>query len=265
MNSPILLDVADGVATLTLNRPAALNALSFEMLSALADITARLARRTDLRVVVIGGAGEHFMAGGDIHDFASQLHLSPESRIASFRATIEQHVNRSIEALAELRVPVVARVHGACAGFGLSLVLACDLVVAADSASFTTAYASIGLSGDGGMSWFLPRIVGRHKAFELFLLAERFDAAEALRLGIANRVVPAAELDAAVAMLVGRIVGGPREAYAEMKRLLNQSPDQSLDTQLQLEAEAFARCSARPDFDEGVGAFLAKRAPRFNG
>ena len=261
----VLYEVRDRVAHLTLNRPESLNALNLAMIEDLRLATARAEVDGDVRAILISGAGEHFMAGGDIHDFASQLHLSPESRIASFRATIEQHVNRSIEALAELRVPVVARVHGACAGFGLSLVLACDLVVAADSASFTTAYASIGLSGDGGMSWFLPRIVGRHKAFELFLLAERFDAAEALRLGIANRVVPAAELDAAVAMLVGRIVGGPREAYAEMKRLLNQSPDQSLDTQLQLEAEAFARCSARPDFDEGVGAFLAKRAPRFNG
>ena len=265
MSSTILLDVADGVATLTLNRPAALNALSFEMMGALSEATSRLAHRDDLRVVVIRGAGEHFMAGGDLKDFAGQLHLSPESRIASFRATIEQDINRSVEALAALRVPVIGRVHGACAGFGLSLALGCDMVLAADTAYFTTAYGSIALSGDGGVSWFLPRIVGRHKAFELLLMAERFDAAEALRLGVANKVVPLAELDAAVDALVGRILRGPKEAYAEIKRLLNQSPDQSLDAQLQLEAEAFARCAARADFDEGIGAFLDKRKPRFNG
>ncbi len=264
MTSPILLDVANGVATLTLNRPKALNALSFEMMHALSDITARLAHRDDLRVVVIQGAGDHFMAGGDLKDFAGQLHLSPESRIASFRATIEQHINRSVETLAELRVPVIGRVHGACAGFGLSLALGCDMVVAADNAYFTTAYASIALSGDGGVSWFLPRIVGRHKAFELLLMADRFDATEAQRLGVVNRVVPLAELDDAVGALVGRILNGPRETYAEMKRLLNQSPDQSLDTQLLLEAEAFARCSARPDFDEGINAFLGKRKASFS-
>ncbi|WP_374265917.1 enoyl-CoA hydratase/isomerase family protein [Zoogloea sp.] len=265
MTSPILLDVADGVATLTLNRPKALNALSFEMMHALSDATAKLARRDDLRVVVVQGAGDHFMAGGDLKDFASQLHLSPESRMATFRATIEQHVNRSVEAFANLRVPVIGRVHGACAGYGLSLALGCDMVVAADNAYFTTAYASIGLSGDGGVSWLLPRIVGRHKAFELLLLADRFDASEALRLGVANKVVPLDELDTAVAALVGRFLRGPRETYAEMKRLLNQAPDQSLDAQLQLEAEAFARCAARPDFDEGVNAFFEKRKARFGG
>lgn len=265
MTSPILLDVIDGVATLTLNRPASLNALSVDMMKALAEATAKLSRRDDLRVVLIVGAGEHFMAGGDLKDFASHLHLSPESRLATFRAMIELYINQSVEALAAVPVPVIARVQGACAGFGLSLALGCDLVVAADSAYFTSAYASIGLSGDGGVSWFLPRIVGRHKAFELLLLADRFDAAEAQRLGVVNKVVPLAELDAAVAALVGRIINGPRETYAEMKRLLNQSADQSLDAQLQLEADAFARCTTQPNFDEGLNAFLGKRKARFNG
>lgn len=265
MTSPILLDVVDGIATLTLNRPASLNALSVDMMKALAEATAALTRRDDLRVVLIVGAGEHFMAGGDLKDFSTYQHLSPESRIATFRAMIELYINQSVEALAALPVPVIARVQGACAGFGLSLALGCDLVVAADSAYFTTAYASIGLSGDGGVSWFLPRIVGRHKAFELLLLADRFDAAEAQRLGVVNKVVPMAELDAAVAALVSRVINGPRETYAEMKRLLNQSADHSLDAQLQLEADAFARCTARPDFDEGLNAFLGKRKARFNG
>lgn len=264
MTSPVTLDLQDGIATLTLNRPTALNALSVDMMKALAEATGQLQRRTDLRAVVVTGAGEHFMAGGDLKDFATHLHLSAESRIATFRALIEQYINPSVEALAALPVPVIAQVRGACAGFGLSLVLGCDMAVAAGNAYFTTAYASIALSGDGGVSWFLPRILGRRKAFELLLLADRFGADEALRLGVVNRVVPPEELEAATDALVQRFVKGPREAYAEMKRLLVASPEQSLSAQLQLEAEAFARSSTRPNFDEGIRAFLEKRKPGFN-
>lgn len=265
MTSPVLLTVADGVATLTLNRPDALNALSVDMMKALAQATAELSRRNDLRAVVVAGAGNHFMAGGDLRDFAAHLHLSPESRLVNFRALIEQYINPSVNALQALPVPVIARVHGACAGFGLSLVLGCDLVVAAEDAYFTTAYSSIALSGDGGVSWLLPRMLGRRRAFELLLLADRFDAAEAARLGLVNQVVMPDALDDALSVLVRRICAGPRHTFAEMKRLLNESPDQSLGAQLQLEAEAFARCAAHPDFDEGVNAFLGKRRPHFKG
>ena len=126
-----------------------------------------------------------------------------------------------------------------------------------------SAAAAIALSGDGGASYFLPRIVGRRKAAELLLLAERFDAAEAARLGLVNRVVPAAELDAEVARLVSRLLAGPRHAYAEVKRLLAESHDAALESQLQSEAEAFARCSATADFGEGINAFFDKRKPAF--
>ena len=150
--------------------------------------------------------------------------------------------------------------------FGLGGIAAAILGVMAESHGVETVfrYCSF-LPLAGLLAWFLPRIVGRHKAFELLLLADRFDAAEAQRLGVVNKVVPLAELDAAVAALVGRIVNGPRETYAEMKRLLNQSADQSLDAQLQLEADAFARCTTQPNFDEGLNAFLGKRKARFNG
>ena len=179
MTSPVLLEVVSGVATLTLNRPEALNALSVDMMKALAQATAELSHRDDLRAVVITGAGKHFMAGGDLKDFSSHLHLSPASRLVNFRALIEQYINPSVSALQGLPVPVVARVHGACAGFGLSLVLGCDLVVASEDAYFTTAYSSIALSGDGGVSWLLPRILGRRRAFELLLLADRFEIGRA--------------------------------------------------------------------------------------
>ncbi|MFU2487086.1 enoyl-CoA hydratase/isomerase family protein [Thauera sp. WH-1] len=263
MAGTVLVDVREGVATLVLNRPDALNALSEEMMDDLHAAARGLAGRKDFGVLVIKGAGAHFMAGGDLKDFARHLHLSPAARLAGFRAMIERDINPTVQLLQGLPQPVVACVQGACAGFGLSLMAGCDLVLAAEDALFTTAYAAIGLSGDGGVSYFLPRILGRRKAAELLLLADRFDAAEAQRLGLVNRVVPAAELDAEVSRLVSRLLAGPRHTYGEIKRLLAESHDAPLETQLQSEAEAFARCAAGADFAEGVSAFLDKRKPVF--
>lgn len=265
MTDTVLLDVSNRVATVTLNRPAQLNAFSIEMMEDLLVTMRALRQRKDVDLVVVTGAGDHFMAGGDLKDFAAQSDPSPQTRLVTFRAIIEEHVNPSVEILQALDVPVIAKVRGACAGFGLSLMLGCDLALCADSTKFTTAYSSIGLSADGGMSFFLPRIVGRRKAMELLLLGERFDAAEALRLGLINRVVPAAELDAETDRLVARLLAGPRRAYAEIKRLLNPPPDLTLEGQLQNEAEAFARCAATADFVEGINAFLEKRKATFRG
>ncbi len=265
MAATALLDVADGVATITLNRPDALNALSAEMMKDLSSAVHDLAGRMDVAVVVVTGAGDHFMAGGDLKDFSRNLHLSREARLATFKAMIVQYINPTVEMLQGLPQPVVAKVRGACAGFGLSLMAGCDLALSADNATFTTAYSAIGLSGDGGASYFLPRILGRRKSAELLLLGDRFDPAEALRIGLINRVVAADALDAEVAKLVARLKGGPRHAYGEIKRLLADSHDNQLETQLQSEAEAFARCSATNDFAEGVTAFLEKRKPHFRG
>lgn len=265
MAGTALLDVANGIATLTLNRAEALNALSVEMMQDLSAVARELAGRNDVDVVVITGAGDHFMAGGDLKDFARHLHLSPEARLATFKAMIVQYINPTIETLQALRQPVIAKVRGACAGFGLSLMAGCDLALCADNALFTTAYAGIGLSGDGGASYFLPRIVGRRKAAELLLLGDRFDAAQALQLGLVNRCVPAVELDAEVGRLAERLRSGPRHAYAEIKRLLADSHDNQIESQLQSEAEAFARCGATADFAEGVTAFIDKRTPVFRG
>jgi len=265
MAKTVLLEVRDQVATLTLNRPQALNALSVEMMQELAATVRELSAMSDVGVVVLTGAGDHFMAGGDLKDFARNLHLSPEARLSTFRAMIEQYINPTVKMLQALPQPVVARVRGACAGFGLSLMLGSDLAICADNAVFTTAYSAIALSGDGGASYFLPRQVGRRKAAELLLLAERFDTQEALRLGLVSKVVAADELDAEIDRLVRRLLGGPRHAYQEIKRLLAASYDNSLASQLQSEAEAFARCAATADFGEGVNAFLEKRQPVFRG
>jgi 2-(1,2-epoxy-1,2-dihydrophenyl)acetyl-CoA isomerase len=174
-----------------------------------------------------------------------------------------ERMHAAIEALHRMPHPDVGRVHGAVAGFGLSLANACDLVVASDDAYFASAYRHIALTPDGGGSWSLPRIVGLRRAMEIMLLGERFDAATARDLGIVNRVVPAAELDTAVAAIVDSLARGPAFALRGAKRLVRESLSRTLSEQLQAEAVSFGRCTAQPDFAEGITAFLEKRAPKF--
>jgi len=263
MPAPVLFERADPVATVTLNRPDSLNALDYPMIDALIATTAEIAADETLRVVVLRGAGRHFMAGGDIKTFAGELGKSPTEREAGFKATIGR-LHAAVEMLHRMSHPVIGCVQGAVAGFGLSLMAACDLVVAADNAYFASAYRHIGLTPDGGGTWALPRIVGMRKAMEIMLLSERFDAAEALRIGLVNKVVPAAELDAAVDAVAHSIATGPRLALRTATRLVRDSLDRSLSEQLDAEARSFAACAAGDDFAEGIGAFLAKRAPRFD-
>jgi 2-(1,2-epoxy-1,2-dihydrophenyl)acetyl-CoA isomerase len=262
MNDTILLDRRGAIATLTLNRPDVLNVLDFAMVDALVARTTEVAADDSLAVVVVRGAGRHFMAGGDLRAFATRLGDPPAERQRDFQRMVERmHV--AIEALHRMPHPVVARVHGAIAGFGLSLMNACDLVVAADDAYFASAYRHIALTPDGGGSWSLPRLVGLRKAMEIFLLADRFDAAEALRLGLVNKIVPAAELDATVDAIVASLTAGPRDALRSAKRLARESLAHTLSEQLEAEAMSFGRATASADFAEGIGAFLAKRPPQF--
>jgi 2-(1,2-epoxy-1,2-dihydrophenyl)acetyl-CoA isomerase len=262
MNDTILLTRDGPVATLTLNRPDALNVLDPAMVDALVARTSEVAADDSLHVVVLRGAGKHFMAGGDIRNFAGELRHAPADRQRGFQTMVERtHV--AIEQLHRMPHPVVGRVHGAVAGFGLSLMNACDLVVAADDAYFASAYRHIALTPDGGGSWALPRLVGMRRAMEIFLLGERFDAAEALRLGLVNRVVPAADLDGATDAIVRSLAAGPVFALRNTKRLIRESLAQTLSGQLQAEAVSFGQCTATADFAEGITAFLAKRPPQF--
>ena len=262
MTETVSLVRADRIARLTLARPDAMNALNRGMMDALVAHTAALAADDDLRCVIIAGSGKHFMAGGDLHEFGEMLARPPREREVYFTRLVER-LHAAIENLHRMPHPVIACVHGAVAGFGLSLMCACDVVVAADSTYFTSAYRNIGLTPDGGCTYALPRLVGTRKAMEIVLLGERFDAAEALRLGLVNRVVSDAQLTQVVDALAARIAAGPPLAMRNGKRLVQRSLASSLSEQLQAEAISFGRCAATADFVEGLRAFIDKRPPQF--
>ena len=264
MSDAVLIEREGGIARVTLNRPEVLNALNDELCDALVGTLAAVERDRETRVLVLRGAGGRFMAGGDIRAFHGVLELTPDERRRHFEGMIDR-VHAIIRIMRRMPQPVVASVDGAAGGFGLSLLLATDLALAAADCIFTMAYCRIGTSPDGSSTWFLPRTVGAKKAMELALLGDRFGAREAERLGIVNRVVSPSRLAEETDALARRLAAGPALAYANTKRLLSASGHASLEQQLQAEAEAFADCAASEDFAEGVTAFVEKRKPRFSG
>jgi len=252
------------VFEIRINRPERLNAVDRETIAALADAAAEAAEDKTVRAVLLRGEGAHFCAGGDITMFGELIRLLPDER----RKVLYQIVDALHPLLVRLRhmpKPVVAAVQGAAAGFGLSLVLAADLAIAADDAVFACGYIHLGASPDGGMTATLPGIVGLKLATELTLLGERFDAPRALALGIVNRLVSPDRLVVEAEAMVERLSIGPSEAYARTKALMQASLGEAFDAQLRREAENFAACAATDDFVEGVRAFLDKRGPNFTG
>lgn len=262
--SSVLLAIDGAIATVTLNRPQALNALDDAMSLELSAVTSRLEQDEAIRCVVLQGAGEHFMAGGDIRLFHQGLDDPAEQRKLQFERLIAE-VHATVIRLRRMPKPVIASVQGAVAGFGLSLMSACDLAIAADNSYFTLAYCHIGTSPDGGATYALPRLVGVKLAMEIALLGDRFDARRALELGLVNRLVPTAELASATRKLAERLAQGPTAVYGRTKRLINESLEHSLTEQLQAEQDSFAASAADVDFAEGVRAFVAKRKPKFIG
>ena len=258
MSELILYTVADGIATITFNRPQVMNALDPETIVEFRAVCERAESDPQARVVVLRGAGPAFLAGGDVASFKASLQEFSGKVIA-----LAGELHRGILALRRAPKPVIASVHGAVAGAGMSIMMACDLIVAAEGTQFSMAYSRIATSPDGGASWFLPRLVGYQKAMELLLLADAVDAATLQTMGVINRVVPAEELDAATQKLAQRLAAGPARAYAETKALVNSSINQELTQHLDAEALAFARCAADADFAEGVTAFVEKRKAVF--
>lgn len=261
----LLIEVADGVATLTMNRPDARNALSLEMRTGMHDFFDEHELDDTIRVVVIKGAGDHFMAGGDVKSFAQLAkELSPEEMRTQFLHRIHG-LHGFISAMRRFPKPIIASTRGAVAGAGVSLAAACDLIIASDDSFYTLAYCHIGISPDGSATYSLPRMVGVKKAMEMVLLGDRIDAETMAAAGLVNKVVPAVALDEETANLAGRLANGPTRAYGHAKRLMYASINNQLEHQLQLEAEAFADCAGGEDFREGVTAFAEKRKPEFKG
>ncbi|MDH3379863.1 MAG: enoyl-CoA hydratase [Gammaproteobacteria bacterium] len=261
---PAVLYEQDGrVATITLNRPDVLNALDPGLARELFAALQTAGTDDGVRCVVVRGAGGHFLAGGDIEFFRTQVEQTAATG-ADDIASIFEHVHGAIRVVRRMPKPVIASVSGAAAGFGVSLMAACDLAVSADNTVFTLAYCHIGASPDGGSTYFLPRIVGLKRTMELVLLGDRFDANTALNMGLVNRVVAADQLEAETIALAERLASGPSTAYSKAKILVNASLHNDLDTQLDFEQMHFLECTASDDFVEGVRAFCEKRRPKFS-
>ena len=260
MSDSVLVERDGAVAVLTLNRPEVLNALDQDLSEALRAALRTAEADPGVRCVVLRGAGRAFVAGGDVRGFHRDL-----ANIDQVAGDLIESFHEAIEIVVRMPKPVLASLHGAVAGAGLSLALAADLAVAADTTVFTLAYANIGSSPDGGSTWFLPRVVGTRRAMELALLADRFDAAKAADLGIVNRIVPEADLGAETTALAKRLAGGPTRAFGATKMLISGSFDRTLPGQLDLERESFVDGTTTRDFREGVTAFVEKRKPDFKG
>lgn len=259
-NSALLLTIEDGIARITFNRPTVLNAIDAPLANAFLNAIRTLESEPDARVIILQGAGKGFMAGGDVGAFHSDLPNAGATADA-----IIGPLHEGLALMARLPQPVLASVHGAVAGAGVSLVMASDLAIAADNARFTLAYSRIGASLDGSSSWSLPRIVGLRKAMELSLLAETIDANEALRLNIVNRVVLVADLQAETEAFARRLADGPTFAFGRIKALLRQSFELPLVEQMSAEQAAFRACAQTHDFAEGLNAFFEKRPAAFKG
>lgn len=264
MSDTLIMDVADGIATLTVNRPEARNATSPEMLQEIARFVARVEEDPSARCLVIRAVGENFIAGGDVTSFEPTLALDPEERRFTFEKRL-MAIAHLYQRLERLNKPVVVVARGAIAGAGISFALLADITIVSDTAFFFFAHGQLGLSLDGALSYYLPRVVGWRKAKELALLNARVGAQEALALGLASRVLPDAELEQEAEKYIRRLATGPTLAMGLTKSLLEHSIASTINEQIRAEAEACGLCTASDDFREGVTAFLGKRKPQFRG
>lgn len=253
-------DVTDGVATITLDRPARLNALNLTLGRALFHAVLEADEDRSVRCIVVTGAGTAFCAGGDVKDF----HESG-GRIGIVIKELTTYLHGAVSRLARTPKPVIMAVNGVAAGGGMSLALAGDLVLAAESASFVMAYSKIGACPDGSSSYFLPRIVGLRRAMEIHYTNRALSAREALDWGLVTRVHADAEFRAAVATFAAELAQGPTLAYGAAKRLFHQSTQESLESQMELEAQAIAALGHTEDFRNGVAAFVTKAPEVFRG
>lgn len=258
----MLATVADGVMTVTLNRPDSLNAVTGDMLGALHDLASEAAERDDIGALVLTGAGRGFCAGGDVKSMStgSERAATMEGRLDPLRRRME--VSRLLH---DIPKPTIAMLRGPVAGAGMSIALACDMRFADPTVRVVTAFARVGLSGDFGGTWFLTRLVGPAKAKELYMASPAVEAEEALKLGIVNRIYDADALEAETHGFAAELANGPRVALAHIKRNLNAAEVGGLPASLDLEAMHHARCGMTDDHMEAATAFVEKRKPAFKG
>jgi 2-(1,2-epoxy-1,2-dihydrophenyl)acetyl-CoA isomerase len=252
--------VAAGVATITLNRPENMNAMSPQMGAELHEAALAIDADPKIRAVVLTGAGKVFCAGGDLGEFAQ---AGEGARTLLMKMTGDLHL--ALSRLARNAAPVIAAVNGTAAGAGFSLLMAADLAIAAESAVMTMAYTNAGLSPDGSSTYYMPRKIGDRRARELMLTNRVLSAAEALDWGVVNQVVADDEVLSAATKLATKLANGPTQAFGQVKSLLDGSFDHSLETQMELEARAIAAMIDTADGQEGLHAFLHKRKPEFRG
>jgi len=257
--SQIKLEVRDRLAHLTLARPDHGNAIALELAEELADAAGRLAEEREVGAVLLAAEGANFCVGGDVKTFATR------ERLPEYLRPLATALHIGVSRLARLDVPLIAAVQGAAAGAGMSLACAADFVIAADTARFTMAYTKIGLSPDGGSSYFLSRIVGMRRALELVITNRVLTAEEARDWGIVTRVVPAAELARAAREIAAPLAAGATGALRAAKRLVRDGWSESLETQLEQETRAIVEASRSADAREGIAAFGERRPPRFRG
>jgi 2-(1,2-epoxy-1,2-dihydrophenyl)acetyl-CoA isomerase len=254
----LLLEVADSVATLTLDRPDALNSLTVPLKEELLATFRRIARDPDVRAIVLTGAGRAFCAGQDLRE-----RLEPGA--APLATEVRERYNPLILAMRTLEKPIVGAINGVAAGAGASLAFACDIRIAAEGATFVLAFGRVGLVPDSGATWFLPHLVGAAKAAELALIGESLSAADAERFGLVARVVPVESLMDEARALAIRLASGAPRAIALTKRALNRSWDATLEESLEYEAYLQGIAGATADHREGLAAFDEKRPPHFSG
>jgi len=254
----VLSTVVDGVARVSLNRPQSLNALNKPLAQSLMDTFHELEGDKRVRAVLLNGAGASFCVGGDLAAFNDEGERAPR-----YIKQVVVFFHEVISTISRMKAPVVAAVRGSAAGGGMALACACDIVIAAETARFVMAYTKVGLTPDGSSTWFLPRLVGLHRSLELALLNRELSAHTALNWGIINDVVADEDLDMKAFDIAARMAHGATEALGTAKKLIRESLETSLETQMMKEAVAVSRAMASREAREGIDAFFAKRQPNF--
>jgi 2-(1,2-epoxy-1,2-dihydrophenyl)acetyl-CoA isomerase len=262
MTSPVLLDLTEGVATITLNRPEAMNSLDVATKEALLETVTAVADDPAARCVVLTGSGRAFCVGQDLKEHVEILHSASSDELFT---TVDAHYNPIVTALATMAKPVVAAVNGVAAGAGASLAFACDLRYLAEGAGYNLAFANVALSCDTGASYHLQRLVGRAKAIELLYFPRTLSAAESLELGLATEVVAGDDLAGVVSEVASRLAAGPTVALGAMRRSVAYAAGHSFEEALGFESRMMTETGATEDHAAAVAAFLAKEKPVFQG